>query len=52
MYAAARVVGDCVRRVSDLDRDALLEGPIVTDCFPYNTHTAAAGSLLETQSKQ
>ena len=40
MYAAARVVGDCVRRVSDLDRDALKK-----DDFNFNIHLLLGGQV-------
>ncbi len=40
MYAAARVVGDCVRRVSDLDRAALEK-----DDFTFNIHLLLGGQI-------
>jgi putative proteasome-type protease len=40
MYAAARVVGECVRRVSDLDRDALKK-----DDFNFNIHLLLGGQV-------
>ena len=39
-YAAARVVGDCVRRVSDLDRAALEK-----DAYSFNVHLLLAGQV-------
>jgi len=39
-YAAARVVGDCVRRVSDLDRAALER-----DDYTFNVHLLLAGQV-------
>ena len=40
MYAAARVVGDCMRRVSDLDRTALER-----DEFKFNIHLLLGGQV-------
>jgi putative proteasome-type protease len=40
MYAAARVVGDCVRRVSDYDRAALEK-----DDFKFNIHLLLGGQV-------
>lgn len=39
-YAAARVVGDCVRRVSDLDRDALEK-----DDYKFNINLLLGGQV-------
>ena len=40
MYAAARIVGDCVRRVSDMDRAALEK-----DDFKFNIHLLLGGQV-------
>jgi putative proteasome-type protease len=40
MYAAARAVGDAVRRVSDLDREALEK-----DKFSFNIHLLLGGQV-------
>lgn len=40
VYAAARIVGDCVRRVSDLDRAALER-----DQFSFNVHLLLGGQV-------
>ncbi len=40
MYAAARIVGDCVRRVSDMDRVALEK-----DDFKFNIHLLLGGQV-------
>ena len=40
MYAAARAVGECVRRVSDLDRAALER-----DDFKFNVHLLLGGQI-------
>jgi len=40
MYAAARVVGDCVRRVSEMDRAALER-----DQFSFNIHLILGGQV-------
>jgi putative proteasome-type protease len=40
MYAAARAVGDCVRRVSDMDRAALEK-----DEFKFNIHLLLGGQI-------
>lgn len=39
-YAAARAVGDCVRRVSDLDR-----GPLERDDYRFNIHLLLGGQV-------
>ena len=41
-YAAARVVGDCVRRVSDLDRSALER-----DDYRFNVHLLLGGQVKD-----
>jgi putative proteasome-type protease len=40
MYVAARIVGDCVRRVSDMDRAALEK-----DDFKFNIHLLLGGQV-------
>jgi putative proteasome-type protease len=40
LYDAARIVGDCVRRVSDLDRSSLER-----DSFSFNVHLLLAGQV-------
>lgn len=40
MYAAARAVGECVRRVSDMDRTALER-----DAFKFNIHLLLGGQI-------
>ena len=40
LYAAARVIGDCVRRVSDLDREALAR-----DDFNFNINLLLGGQI-------
>jgi len=41
MYEAARIVGDCVRRVSDIDRVALER-----DQYSFNVHLLLGGQVL------
>lgn len=45
-YVAARIVGDCVRRVSDLDRTALEK-----DDYKFNIHLLLGGQVRGEQSK-
>lgn len=45
-YEAARIVGDCVRRVSDLDRTALEK-----DDYKFNIHLLLGGQVKGEQSK-
>jgi putative proteasome-type protease len=40
MYEAARAVGDCVRKVSDIDRDALAK-----DDYSFNIHLLLGGEV-------
>ncbi|MBV9084029.1 MAG: peptidase [Acidobacteriaceae bacterium] len=45
LYQAARIVGDCVRRVSDIDRNALER-----DHFSFNVHLLLGGQVRGAES--